>query len=271
MRRNTVQVLSALQQYTIPSAVPSAVPDTAVEDSRYLVRFALNVAELEAALKLRFEVFNLELGEGLDSSFLTGRDRDEFDATCLHLIVIEKERDEIVGTYRVRTMEMAETRDGFYSAGEFDLSALPDEVLHRSVELGRACIARQHRDKRVLFLMWKALTRYTLDHRKRYLFGCCSLTSQEPLEGQKLLSQLSSRGYMHPRLWVNPKRGLECGLSDVGTWPGNVKLPRLFKTYLSIGAKVCGPPAIDRQFKTIDFFVICDLYSMNERTRKMLF
>ena len=52
-----------------------------ITKGRYVVRFARTSEEVEAALKLRFEVFNLELGGGLASSFLTGRDRDELDLT----------------------------------------------------------------------------------------------------------------------------------------------------------------------------------------------
>lgn len=261
-----VQVLNAFTTRPRPFAAVNV--NTQIEDGRYLVRFAETTEEIEAALKLRFEVFNLELGEGLDSSFLTGRDRDQFDDTCRHLVVIEKERDQIVGTYRVRTLEMARTTEGFYSAGEFDLRCLPREVLEKSVELGRACIAQKHRDKQVLFLLWKALARYTLSESKRFLFGCCSLNSQEPREGQKLLHQLSSEGHMNRRFWVNPQPGFEC-YSNNETWTSEVRLPRLFRTYLSVGAKVCGPPAIDRLFKTIDFFVICDLQQMSERGRRL--
>jgi putative hemolysin len=252
-------------------AINRVIPRTFIENSRYVVRFARNYEEIEAALKLRFEVFNLELGEGLDSSFLTGRDRDLFDATCHHLVVIEKSSDKIIGTYRVRTIELAQTAEGFYSAGEFELWQLPFAVLSQSVELGRACIARAHRDRQVLFLLWKALARYTAEEGKRFLFGCCSLTSQEPTEGQQLLRQLRHEGHMHASLRIDPKPGFECEATDESLWPGRVELPRLFKTYLSIGAKVCGPPAIDRQFKTIDFFVIFDLLKMNDRTRRLLF
>ena len=34
--------------------------------------------------------------------------------------------------------------------------------------------------------------------------------------------------------------------------------PKLLRAYLSVGAKICGPPAIDREFKTIDFLTILD-------------
>ena len=261
-----MQVVLGIRDYVINPVIPR----TFIEDSKYVVRFASTHEEIEAALKLRFEIFNLELGEGLDSSFLTGRDRDPFDATCQHLVVIEKSTDRIIGTYRVRTIEMAQTAQGFYSAGQFELRQMPFDVLAQSVELGRACIARAHRDRQVLFLLWRALARYTAEEGKRFLFGCCSLTSQEPAEGQQLLKQLTDEGHMHPSLRINPKPGFECVKGD-SPWPGEVQLPRLFKCYLSIGAKVCGPPAIDREFKTIDFFVNFDLLKMNDKTRRLLF
>ena len=262
-----MQVASALTQFR-PQLLHRLIPQTRIEDTRYIARFAETEEEIEAALKLRFEVFNLELGEGLESSFLTGRDRDEFDATCHHLIVIEKASDRIIATYRLRTLEMAQRVESFYSSGEFDLSSLPLEVLSQSVELGRACIAYEHRDRQVLHLLWMALAQYTISEGKRFLFGCCSLTSQEPAEGQRLFRQLAMSGHLHESFKVTPNPGLEC---EVGDWPGDVKLPRLFRTYLSIGAKVCGPPAIDRAFKTIDYFVIFDLFQISDRTRRLLF
>ena len=108
-------------------------PQVEIEDGKYLVRFARTLEEIEAALKLRFEIFNLELGEGLASSFQTGRDRDQFDATCHHLIVLDKETDRVVGTYRLQTLEMVGSAERFYSSGEFDLTRLPREVVAESV------------------------------------------------------------------------------------------------------------------------------------------
>jgi hypothetical protein len=57
---------------------------------RYSVRLARTREDVEAALRLRFEVFNLELHEGLTESFFTGLDEDEFDRVCEHLIVIDE-------------------------------------------------------------------------------------------------------------------------------------------------------------------------------------
>ena len=47
----------------------------------------------------------------------------------------------------------------------------------------------------------------------------------------------------------------------------NVEIPKLLRTYLAIGAKICGPPAIDREFKTIDFLTLLDMQSLHPRIR----
>jgi putative hemolysin len=236
---------------------------------RYAVRLAETIEEIDAALKLRFVVFNLELGEGLDSSFRTGRDRDEFDGSCDHLIVTEQTNGNVVGTYRLMTIEMAGQAEGFYSNSEFDLSYLPQEVLDQALELGRACIAQSHRNRQVLFLLWKGLAQYAQAKRKRFLFGCCSLTSQEPADGNQLWDQLINDGHMHPTFSIPTRNAYECPSVPCGS--NEVEVPKLFRMYLSIGAKVCSPPAIDRVFKTIDFLVLFDIDTMDFVTRRMYF
>src|SRR6185503_11166609 len=94
------------------------------------------------------EVFNRELGEGLSSAWETGRDEDRFDAGCDHLLVEEVASRKPVGTYRLQTAAMAARHQGFYSDDEFDLDGLPAEVRDNAVELGRACVAREHRNGR---------------------------------------------------------------------------------------------------------------------------
>jgi putative hemolysin len=229
--------------------------------------------EIDRALRLRFEVFNLELNEGLESSYITERDEDEFDQTCHHLIVVEKETNNVVGTYRLRTWEMTRRTNGFYTETEFDLSSLPPELIDQSVEIGRACIDRNHRNARVLFLLWKGLALYLTRSRKRYMFGCCSLTSQDCAEGKRASRQLKRDGHLHETLSVRPRLEFACRTEDFLSPETKeaFELPKLFGSYLRIGAKVCGEPAIDRQFKTIDFFVIFDRNDMPEKYREMFF
>ena len=35
-------------------------------------------------------------------------------------------------------------------------------------------------------------------------------------------------------------------------------IPKLLRAYLSLGARICGAPAIDREFGTIDFLAVLD-------------
>jgi putative hemolysin len=48
------------------------------------------------------------------------------------------------------------------------------------------------------------------------------------------------------------------------------KLPSLIKGYLRIGAMVCGPPALDQEFGTTDFFLLLDFGSLKEEYLKRL-
>jgi putative hemolysin len=252
-------------------AFPEYLPDDEVAAGRYVVRFARKVEDLDAIQRLRFAVFNLELGEGLESAFATGRDHDELDLTFHHLLIACGTSGEVVGTYRLQTAEMA-ARHGFYSAGEFDLTGLPPEFLAEAVEIGRACVAREHRNGRVLNLLWRGLALYLMRNRKRHLFGCCSLTSQDPAEGLAALQHLEREGHLHPSLRTPPLPSLGCDDADpaaVAAFP--VHIPALFASYLHLGAKVLGPPAIDRQFRTIDFLVTLDVRELDEHTYRFFF
>ena len=244
-----------------------------IADGRYVVRLTRDREEIEAALRLRFAVFNLELEEGLESSHITGLDEDRFDAICDHLIVLEKKNGAVVGTYRLQTLEMAGAAGNFYCAGEFHLEDLPAAVLPQSLEIGRACIALEHRNTRVLFLLWKGLTAYAKIAGKRYLFGCCSITTQDTNEGANAMRIIERDKIFHPDFHVAPREHCICetenftGENIAADW----HLPKLFQTYMRFGAKVCSPPAIDREFKTIDFLVMFDFAAIDDKIAQMLF
>lgn len=253
-----------------------AIPSLRIESGGYRVSFARTPAEIDAALRLRFRVFNVELDEGLEESWKTGRDVDRFDAYCHHLIVTDRATGGTIGTYRMQTAAMAARHEGFYSDGEFVLAALGAGVLENSVEVGRACIAREHRRRQVLTLLWRGLAAYMSHHGKRYLFGCCSLTGQNAGEGLRLLDQLRRDGMTHPELVVPARPGWDCveaageGAREPHGGP-DIPIPPLFGLYLKLGALVCGGPALDRQFGTIDYLVLLDLETLGPASRAMFF
>ena len=238
------------------------------------MRLAQTEDDLAAAQRLRFNVFNLELAEGLAASFKTGRDEDRFDRQCDHLLLSDRASGQLVGTYRLQTAAMAAAGQGFYAATEFDLSDLPQPLLGAAVELGRACIAPKQRHSEALLLLWRGIAAYAQQTGKRYLFGCCSLRSQQPREGWAVTRQLGYGGHLHPRLFVPPLPGFGCEevelLAAAPSLAAPVALPKLLQSYLRFGAQVCSPPALDREFGTIDFFTWLDLQQLNERARKLL-
>jgi putative hemolysin len=251
---------------------PAGIPPLELESGEYLLRFAKDAKDLDAVCKLRFEVYNLELNEGLSASYRTHRDIDEFDAQCHHLMVVHKASGSVAGTYRIQTGSMAMQRQGFYSAQEFDISGFPREFLERCVEVGRACIGREHRNGRVLQMLWKGLARYLDWNGKLYLFGCCSLTSQDPAAGRALFRRLVALDHLHPDLYAVAKPGYECEAGVLAVLDAEQpRLPRLFEGYLNLGGLVCGEPALDRRFKTIDYLVMVDVRKMPQGVyRKML-
>ncbi len=228
-------------------------PDCEHRLGRYFMRFARTQSDLEAACRLRFTVFNLELSEGLEGSYATGLDVDEFDPHCQHLLVIDTKTETVVGTYRLQLYQSALAGAGLYSATEFDFSKVTESVLADSIELGRACVASDHRSRGVLFLLWRGLLEYLMFNGKSGFFGCSSLTSQNPNEGLRCFEQLEQGNSLHPTIRVAPRPEFACVPDPAQPMPSQVKIPRLFDIYLKYGSTVLGPPALDREFGTIDF------------------
>jgi putative hemolysin len=231
--------------------------------SGYRLRIAESPADVRAAQTLRFLVFNLEMNEGLESSYATLRDEDPFDAICDHLLVEEESTGDVVGTYRLQTGRKAALNLGFYSAREFDLFPL-EPLRPELVELGRACVHSRHRNLAVLALLWKGIAAYARDRGGRYLIGCSSLSSTDARVGASAYSHLMRRHLVEESFQIRPQAGWECPLTELAE--ETPKIPRLLTAYLSFGAKICGQPAIDREFRTIDFFTLLDLETLPDDT-----
>ena len=256
-------------------------PSIHAEVGHYRLRLAQSVEDRDAACRLRFRVFNIELGEGLESSYQTGLDSDQFDLFCDHLLVEDKLSRRIVGTYRMQSGTSAARNLGYYSEQEFDLT--PYEPLRAGIlELGRASIDREHRTPEVLTLLWRGIAQYATDMGLRYLIGCSSLNSQDPAEGWQMYDQLEqyrvqkefetvpTERFACPtgQICREPQQPAKQEGSDLQTHSSiPVKIPKLLKTYLAIGARIAAPPAWDREFGTIDFLTLLDLKLISPAAR----
>jgi hypothetical protein len=279
---------ASLVELSLPTYIPSpsvtkTTPRIHAEVGRYRLRLAASAEDREAACRLRFNVFNIELGEGLASSYQTGLDADQFDPVCEHLLVEDKLEDDpsrsIVGTYRMQSGGTAARNLGYYSEQEFSFA--PYEALRPGIlELGRASIDREHRTPEVLTLLWRGIAQYATDMGLRYLIGCSSLNSMDPAEGWQMYRQLEpyrvspefetepTAAYACPSeqegahaqpspciMESNPAESVVAAQAATQTLP---KVPKLLKTYLTIGA---------RKFGTIDFLTLLDLRLLSSSAR----
>ena len=137
------------------------------------------------------------------------------------------------------------------------------------VEVGRACVHRLHRNLSVLGLLWKGIALYAQERGGRYLVGCSSLPSAEPEAGWSVYQRLAPKHLAPPARRTRPLPGWECapGASLTAPFP----VPKLMLAYLGLGAEICGPPARDRQFGTIDFLTLLDLEELHPVARRRFF
>lgn len=258
-----------LSKYSIRHIIS---PSVLLETGSFLVKLAENQEEVNKALRLRYEVFNLEQGKGLDECDKKGIDSDEFDEFCLHLLVIEKGTEAVIGTYRVHLGSIANTAKGFYSAREYDVKGLR-EIANYCMELGRSCVAPKYRTGAIVALMWGGIGELLNRADLRFMLGCVSLETVNPAAGWALHRYFQKKHIMSEILEAEPRSQykLKCApeqeiqklLQDENALKRF--LPPLFKGYLRLGCKICGDPALDNEFGTIDFLIIVDKQKVPER------
>jgi putative hemolysin len=238
----------------------------------FIVKLAECLEELENALRLRFAVFNRELNEGLDSSYITGLDRDSYDEYCDHLIVIDTRCNKVVGTYRLLLGFVAENNAGYYSEGEFDMTAIR-LVEGEKLELGRSCVHKDYRNAGVINLLWAGIARYIEMYNVRHLFGCASLHTSDPGEVSMVYSYMNSFHRSGAEFTVYPikKLGNVCLSGIVDQKTAFEKLPPLIKGYLRLGALICGEPAYDEIFGTTDLFLLLETEKLISRYKRRFF
>jgi len=224
-----------------------------LDTGRYTVGMATSAADVQAAQRLRHQVFVEEMGARLDSP-VSGLDVDRFDAYCDHLLV--RYDDEVVGTYRLLPPGRM---DRLYADTEFDLANLA-AIRKDLVEAGRTCVHPDHRGGAVVGLMWAGIARYMVNGGHKWLAGCCSV----PLDDRGVLAAgVVERVPLGPAEYrVTPRdpwRSRGAVSSD------RFVAPALLRGYLRLGSWVCGAPAHDRDFGTADFFVLLSMDNVNAR------
>ncbi len=233
------------------------------------VRLAAHDADIEAAQRLRWQVFFEAMGAV--SCGHSDRDIDPYDAVCDHLLVEDRGSGvpAVVGTYRLLRQSVAEAHHGFYSAGEYDLapfSGRDGELL----ELGRSCVAPAYRDAGTIQLLWRGIAAYLQEHHISMMFGCASFHGIDPEEHDDALSFLWHNHLAPPELRARAVLGRHVDMArlPLGSYDPRQamrKLPPLIKAYLRVGASVGDGAVIDHDFNTVDVFIVMPVAAIAER------
>lgn len=237
-------------------------------------RLATTSAEVEAAQRLRYEVFYREMSaKPTPEMEAQGRDFDHFDPYCRHMLVVDKAHgDKIIGTYRLMQGEVAaKSPYGFYTSGEYDISdMLRRRSGDRKLELGRSCVLKAYRTGPTMQMLWRGIFVYLLRHDIGLMFGCASLPGTDP---KALALQLSFLYHFHQAppdelVHAQPARGIPMNMMPkeaINEADALHALPPLIKGYIRMGATIGDGAVIDYQFDTTDVFVYFPISNLNPR------
>ncbi len=230
-----------------------------LEFGPYVLKTAESHFELIESFRLRNEIFNNEF-RGLNR---TGLDFDQFDTTFDHLLIIHTETQRVVGTYRVNCSNDPMTA---YTALEFHMqNILRFEGPY--LELGRACIHKDHRRGAVISLLWRGIAEYMKITGAQVLFGCSSLKVNDSRRAALVYRYLQDQGavindgcipqdeftFEGFKTWMHYFRN-ELTLAQIEE--AQEAIPSLLKSYLKLGAKIFAPPAFDQDFDCLDFLTV---------------
>jgi putative hemolysin len=261
--------------------IPAALPDGAATSSpgpRYSLLLSTDPGLIEAAQRLRYDVFTSTPGFALPTAGTEQIDVDRFDEYCDHLLVRDDDTGELAGCYRMLAPAGAIAAGGLYTETEFEVRAF-DPLRPSLVEMGRAVVRDGHRNGGVVLLMWAGILAYLDRYDYDYVTGCVSVPIGDESDGEVPGSQLRgvrdfilSRHAAPPQYRVHPYRPVlvdGVAIDDIPP-PPRPSVPPLMRGYLRLGAQVCGEPAHDPDFGVGDFCVLLDKRHADTRYLKRL-
>lgn len=246
------------------SSPPTAGNTHVLDSSGSLeVRLATTEAEIEAAQRMRYDIFYREMSaQPSPEMAAAGRDFDDYDPICQHMLVVDRDDDRVIAAYRLmRETAAARSPKGFYTAGEYDIAALVKACAgQRLLELGRSCVLKEYRTGPTMQLLWRGLLVYVIRHDIDLMFGCASLPGTDP---KQLALQLSYLHHFHAMPEGQRVRALESRYVSMDMMPKEAidqaealrSLPPLVKGYIRSGAQIGDGAVIDYQFGTTDVFI----------------
>jgi putative hemolysin len=221
-------------------------------------------------------------------------DLDRFDHSYIHLFIWNREKNEVVGSYRLgRTDEIVGQQGvrGLYTSTLFLYKRGFLDKLGPALELGRSFIRLEYQKSyNPLLLLWKGIGRFIIDNPQyKTLFGPVSITDEyQALSKQLMVSYLKlarfrddMAGFVRARKPLRPKplkgwdidaavRLLKDDVDTVSELVSSVEtdrkgIPVLLKQYLKLGGRIAGFNVDPAFGNALDGLIIVDLTKTEPR------
>ena len=231
-----------------------------------LVKLAETEEEYKSLFKLRYldllKSYNTNLNSEIEE------DKDEYDKYCDHIIVVDLNTKEVVGTYRLIKSEHLKVLKCFLTETEFDISPLKN---YQILEVGRAVVKEEYRVSNIISLLWKAIINYAIEENVDYMIGTASFHGIDPSP------YLDTFAYLYDKHLSSIDE--RCNVNQDSFYPLNIKesydlttaknnMPPLVKGYLNLGATIGDGVYIDRDFNSLDILIVLKIKNINERYLK---
>ena len=208
------------------------------------------------------EITFREVGEGTNESI----DLDKYDQYYHHMFLWDDETKQIAGAYRMGLGSEIFPKygmEGFYLNDLFRFESELHEMMHNSIEMGRAFIIKEYQQKPMpLFLLWRGIIHTTLRYPEhKFLLGGVSISNQFSDFSKSLMIEFMKSNYYDPYIaqYVHPKKEFKVKLKDADKdfifdeaeadlnkfdkiidelEPGSLRLPVLIKKYIKQNARL---------------------------------
>lgn len=236
------------------------------------------------------EVTFRAVGEGTNKAV----DLDEFDLYYDHLFLWDRDKQRLVGAYRIgdgRKIMARYGKRGFYTSTLFRMDRPMERVLQRSFELGRSFIAQEYQRQRLpLFMLWRGLLLHIIANpEQHYLIGPVSISGTYSRFSRALIMEFVRQHHydeqlarhVHPRhrFKVKPDKAdsealVEASKADLKQMdrliaevdPHERAMPVLLKKYLLLNARIIGFNRDPRFNDALDGLMVLDLNKLPEKT-----
>ncbi|MBQ8323507.1 MAG: GNAT family N-acetyltransferase [Clostridia bacterium] len=234
-----------------------------MESEKFTLKFAETAEERNAVYALRYRDMILEYRP--ENVKEDGLDISPADAFAKHAMCIDNATGDVVGSYRIITSDSLPEHERFVCEDEFDISAL--KATGESIaELSRAVVKREYRNSVVLMLLLRFVVKYLREQNYRFVIGEASFLGTDKTVRQNEFSYLAAyhaitdfdiRSLEKEQIGLLPKEAL-----DAPTIKRS--LPPLIRAYLGFGAKVSRDSFTDREFGSVDVFILLDSENYND-------